>query len=199
MQWCHAIGDKRPYERVEEIVLFQHFVERGLALPTSDFFYGLLFYFGIELHYLNPNLILHIAIFVNFCEAFLGIESHFDIFCNLLYPKPQPTKMKMYEVGGAGIQLRQGMEKKYIPSRFPTSLSGWRERWFYVGNHEPSLLERTAGALKIAGEWTLPCWDMSQIEDLLGIIKEHRDVGVTGVSVMYMWLGRQIQPLQKRT
>jgi hypothetical protein len=40
---------------------------------------------------------------------------------------------------------------------------------------------------------------MSQIEDLLRMIKEHRDAGVTGVSVMYTWLGRWIQPLQKRT
>jgi hypothetical protein len=40
------------------------------------------------------------------------------------------------------------MERKYIPYKFPNSLLGWRERWFYVGNHEPSLPERTAGALK---------------------------------------------------
>jgi hypothetical protein len=38
IQWCAATGDKRPYEGAEEIVLFQYFVERGLALPTSDFF-----------------------------------------------------------------------------------------------------------------------------------------------------------------
>jgi hypothetical protein len=56
----------------------------------------------------------------------------------------------MYEVGRAIIQLRQGMEKKYIPYKFLTRLSWWRKRWFYIGNHEPSLPKRTAGALKIA-------------------------------------------------
>jgi hypothetical protein len=35
---------------------------------------------------------------------------------------------------------------------------------------------------------------MSQIKELLGMIKKHRDAEVTGVSVMYTWLGRQIQP-----
>jgi hypothetical protein len=40
---------------------------------------------------------------------------------------------------------------------------------------------------------------MSQIEELLGMIKKHRDAGVTGVSMMYTWLGKRIQPLQKRT
>jgi hypothetical protein len=38
---------------------------------------------------------------------------------------------------------------------------------------------------------------MNQIEELLGMIKDHRDVGVSGASVMYTWLSRQIQPLQK--
>jgi hypothetical protein len=90
------------------------------------------------------------------------------------------------------------MEKKYIPYKFPTSLSGWRERWFYIGNYEPSIPERTAGALKIAGEWYLACQDISQIEDLLGMIKKPRDAGVTRASVMYSWVGRRIQPLQKR-
>jgi hypothetical protein len=105
----------------------------------------------------------------------------------------------MYEVGGAGFQLRQGIKKKYIPYKFPTSLSRWRERWFYIGNHQPSLPGRTVGALRICGEWTMPCRDMSQIEDMLRMIKKHRDAGVTRVSVMYTWLRRWIQPLQKRT
>jgi hypothetical protein len=45
------------------------------------------------------------------------------------------------------------MEKKYIPYKFLNSLSGWRERWFYIGNNEPSLPKRTARALKITTEW----------------------------------------------
>jgi hypothetical protein len=145
--------------------LFQYFIKRGLALPTSDFFRGLLFHYGIQHDHLNPNSILHITIFVHFFEVFLGIEPHFDLLCYLFHLKPQPTKEKMYKVSGAGIQLQHGMEKKYTPYKFPTSLLGWRERRFYIGNHEPSLPERTAGALKIAGEWTLACQDMSQIED----------------------------------
>jgi hypothetical protein len=93
--------------------------------------------------------------------------------------------------------LRQGIEKKYIPYKFPTSLSRWRERWFYIGNHQSSLSEKTAEALKIHDEWTMPCCDMSQIQDVLEMIKKHRDARVTRVSVMYTWLGRRIQPLQK--
>jgi hypothetical protein len=64
------------------------------------------------------------------------------------------------------------MEKKYISYEFPSSLSGWREKWFYIRNRAPSLLERTTGALKITHEWSKPCVDESQIPDLLSMIKK---------------------------
>jgi hypothetical protein len=69
----------------------------------------------------------------------------------------------------------QGMEKKYISYKFLTSLSGWRERWFYIGNHAPSLLERTTRVLKITAKWSNPCRDECQILELLGMIKKQRD------------------------
>jgi hypothetical protein len=197
IQWRPATGDKRLLDEAEEIVVFQHCVKRVLALPTSNFFRGLLYYYGLQLHHLNPNSILHISIFVHFCEAYLGIEPHFDLFCYLFHVKPQPNEKKMFEVGGAGIKLRQWMKKKCIPYKFPTSLSGWREHWFYIGNYKPSLPERTAGTLKLRGEWTMSCRDRSQIEDLLDMIKERTYVGVNAVTVMYSWIGRRIQPLQK--
>jgi hypothetical protein len=60
----------------DEIPMFARSVERGLALPASDFFKGLLGYYGIEYLNLNPNGIFHVAVFVHFCEAFLGIKPH---------------------------------------------------------------------------------------------------------------------------
>jgi hypothetical protein len=43
-----------------------------LSLPASDFFKGLLEYYGIEYLNLNPNAIFRTFVFVHFCEAFLG-------------------------------------------------------------------------------------------------------------------------------
>jgi hypothetical protein len=94
---------------------------------------------------------------------------------------------------------KAGDGKKYIFYKFPTSLLGWREKWFYIGNEEPSLPERTAGALKITTEWSKPCRDKNQILELLGMIKKQRNAGVTGVTVMYSWIGWRIQPLQKQS
>jgi hypothetical protein len=60
----------------DEIPMFARFVERGLALPVSDFFKGLLDYYGIKYLNLNPNGIFHVSVIVHFCEAFLGIKPH---------------------------------------------------------------------------------------------------------------------------
>jgi hypothetical protein len=54
--WRTAAGDPYPMEKnPDEILMFAQFVERGLALPASDFFKGLLDYYGIEYLNLNPN------------------------------------------------------------------------------------------------------------------------------------------------
>jgi hypothetical protein len=57
-------------------VLFLAFLLRGLSLPPHPFLRGLLFAYGIQLHDLNPNTILHIAYFITLCKCFLGIEPH---------------------------------------------------------------------------------------------------------------------------
>jgi hypothetical protein len=73
--WRAAAGDPYPMEKnADEISMFTRFVERGLSLPASDLFKGLLEYYGIEYLNLNPNGIFHTSVFVHFCEAFLGIK-----------------------------------------------------------------------------------------------------------------------------
>jgi hypothetical protein len=77
-----------PQGKVDEIILFLHFVKRGLVLPASNFLHDLLYFYGIQIHHLNPNSIAHVAIFVHLCEAFLGIEPHFALFRFLFCLKP---------------------------------------------------------------------------------------------------------------
>jgi hypothetical protein len=74
--WCVASGHPYPMEKnLDEIPMFRRFVERGLALPASDFFKGMFQYYGIKYLNPNPNGIFHTSIFVHFCEAFMG-KSH---------------------------------------------------------------------------------------------------------------------------
>jgi hypothetical protein len=79
--WNTASGDPYSMEKnPDEIPMFARFVECGLELPASDFFKGMLRYYGIEYLNLNPNGIFHTSIFVHFCEAFLGIKPHWTFF-----------------------------------------------------------------------------------------------------------------------
>jgi hypothetical protein len=55
--WCATAGDPYPMEKnPDEIPMFTRFVERGLALPASDFLKGLLEYYDIEYLNLNPTV-----------------------------------------------------------------------------------------------------------------------------------------------
>jgi hypothetical protein len=78
-----------------------------LSLPASDFFKGLLEYYGIEYLNLNPNNIFHTSVSVHFCEAFLGIKPHWVLFRNFFRVKPQPSANNPRVVGGAIIQMRE--------------------------------------------------------------------------------------------
>jgi hypothetical protein len=62
------------------VISFAHFHERGFGMPTSNFFCGLLHYYGIDLQNLNPNSVLQIAVFIALCEGHLGIRPNFAIW-----------------------------------------------------------------------------------------------------------------------
>jgi hypothetical protein len=91
---CAATGDSYPMEKnPDEILMFARFVERGLALSASEFFKGMLRYYGIEYLNLNPNDIFHVSVsvFVHFYEAFMGIKAHWILFRKFFRLKPQPS------------------------------------------------------------------------------------------------------------
>lgn len=78
---------------------FLPFFRFGLSLPSGDFLRGLLHFYGINIHHLNPNSILQIAIFIHLCEAYYNIPSHFAFFHYLYQLKPQPDKRNPMVVG----------------------------------------------------------------------------------------------------
>jgi hypothetical protein len=69
-------------------VMFFDFLLRGLSLPAHEFLRGLLFVYGVQLHQLTPNSVLHIVCFITLCESFLGIEPHFLLWKYLFWLCP---------------------------------------------------------------------------------------------------------------
>jgi hypothetical protein len=57
---CHGITV--PTKDTHESVVYVSFLIRGLALPVSPFFRGLLDFYDLNLTHLNPNSILQVAI-----------------------------------------------------------------------------------------------------------------------------------------
>jgi hypothetical protein len=157
-------------------------------------------FYGLELHHLNPNSICHIAIFIHFCEAFLGIEPHWDLFRFLFRVKPHPTAKNLSVVGGAGIQLRQQAGDRYLSYKFPSNIPGWKNHWFYIENHAPQLPEKSGKPPVMRPEWNteLSRADLDQVDELLAIIAAQKEIGVTGASVMFSFFKRRIQPIQQR-
>ena len=94
IQWRAAEGQEYPFEGTFETVMFRDYVERGLAVPVSEFFHVLLQFWGIQLHHLTPQSILHLSIFTHSCEAFLGILPLFHFFQHFFFLVPIPTTRK---------------------------------------------------------------------------------------------------------
>ena len=63
-----------------EFVLFVPYRSCGLALSISSFFLLLLEEFGLQLQHLTPHSILQVAIFVHFCEMFMGVAACTSLF-----------------------------------------------------------------------------------------------------------------------
>ena len=85
IQWRAGEGEEYPFEGTLETIIFRDFVECGLAVPVSEFFHALLQFWGIQLHHLTPQSILHLSIFTHFCEA--SLESFpTSIFFNIYSP-----------------------------------------------------------------------------------------------------------------
>nr|ABA99510.1 retrotransposon protein, putative, unclassified [Oryza sativa Japonica Group] len=156
IRWRPAFGEAFPTPDTHEIMVFAHFFYGGFSVPTSRFFRGILNFYGISLHHLNPNSIVHIANFIHAYEVFLGIRPHFALFRRIFFLKPQPNKSKPCVVGGADeaaqavelmermINLKeQGLQGEQITRHFiKCRLAPIKERsrtaFEFDGKHDPN-------------------------------------------------------------
>jgi hypothetical protein len=66
------------------VVVCVAFFEWGFGVPSHQFLQSLLQLYGVELHYLTPSGILYLMNFLTLCEAYMGIEPHFNLWnCQL--------------------------------------------------------------------------------------------------------------------
>jgi hypothetical protein len=199
--WRAAAGDSYPMEKnPDEIPRFTRFAERGLSLPASDFFKGLLGYYGIEYLNLNPNGIFHTAVFIQFCEAFLGIKPHWILFRKFFRVKPQPSASNPRVVGEAGIRMREDAAEQYLSYKLIDSNLDWKAKWFYVTNRHPELPKPSGKQPKHRPWWNSEptMQEGLQLPELLAKIKALREAGLRAEHVAFSFMKRRVQPLMAR-
>jgi hypothetical protein len=63
-----------PVPKLDERVVFAAHLERGFALPVSDFFQDFLDYYSLQPHHLPANAMMTLSAFAAFCEGYASIE-----------------------------------------------------------------------------------------------------------------------------
>jgi hypothetical protein len=91
--------------------MFLYFIRAGLCLLASPFLHH---YLDISLNHLTTKGVLHLSIFVHFCEAFLGILPFVTLFLYFFHLKPHPKSDNNSILGGCGIQFRQNKQNEYF-------------------------------------------------------------------------------------
>jgi hypothetical protein len=199
--WRAAASDPYPMEKnCDEVPMFVRFVERGLALLASDFFKGLLKYYGIEYLNLKPNGIFHISVFVHFCEAFVGIKPHWILFRKFFRVKPQPSANDLRVVREASIRMREDAADQYLAYKLIDSNQDWKAKWFYVTNHHPELPKPSGKKPKHRVWWNTESTMQEgiQLPELLQKIKALREAGLRAEHVAFSFTKRRLQPLMAR-
>ncbi|KAK1597547.1 hypothetical protein QYE76_007992 [Lolium multiflorum] len=187
-----------PNPPMEYRVSFVDHLIRGLSAPIHDFLRGLLFVYGIQLHQLTPNSILHISIFITLCKCFLGIPPNWALWKRIFCLRRN---------GSVVICVRTDVD--YFDVKFPDSVQGWHKRWLYIHEESANSVEHNIipfdGSAKIQRRRS---WDAEASEEekkatealmsRIHQLQNTRGKELSGVQITAYFLRIRVQPLQAR-
>ncbi|KAK1643357.1 hypothetical protein QYE76_061162 [Lolium multiflorum] len=196
-----------PSPPMEYQVSFVDHLIRGLSPPIHEFLRGLLFVYGLQLHQLTPNSILHVSIFITLCECFLGVQPNWALWKRIFCIRRNGSHGVAYNIGGVVICVRPDVD--YFDVKFPDSVQGWRKRWLYVHEESSDSVEYNIapfdGRAKILRHRS---WDAEATEEeksateaLMTRIRElqnTRGKELSGIQITAYFLRIRVQPLQAR-
>ncbi|KAK1664748.1 hypothetical protein QYE76_052907 [Lolium multiflorum] len=196
-----------PNPPMEYRVSFVDHLIRGLSAPIHDFLRGLLFVYGIQLHQLTPNSILHISIFITLCECFLGIPPNWALWKRIFCLRRNGSHNATYNIGGVVICVRTDVD--YFDVKFPDSVQGWRKKWLYIHEESANSVEHNIipfdGNAKIQRRRS---WDAEASEEekkatealmsRIHQLQNTRGKELSGIQITAYFLRIRVQPLQAR-
>ncbi|KAK1603651.1 hypothetical protein QYE76_027324 [Lolium multiflorum] len=196
-----------PTPRIGYRVTFVDHLICGLATPIHEFLRGLLFVYGLQLHHLTPNSVLHISIFITLCERFLGTPPNWGLWKRIFLVRRNSSHTTAYNVGGVVICVRPDVE--YFDVKFPDSVQGWHKRWIYV--HEEHNDSQEYNVAPFDGSEKIFCrqsWDAEATDEekttteaLMKRIHELQNTcgkELSGIQITAYFLRIRVQPLQAR-
>ncbi|KAM0841830.1 hypothetical protein ACQ4PT_058769 [Festuca glaucescens] len=201
-------GDESsPHPPIGFRVTFVDFLTCGLVVPVHEFLRGLLFIYGIHLHQLTPNSLLHISIFITLCECFLGIHPHWGLWKRIFYLRCNNSKNVAYNVGGVCICVHPDVD--YFDVKFADSVQGWRKKWLYIKDESSDAQEYGLAPFDAAEEiQRRKSWDAKATTEeraatdaLITRIRELQNTDgaeLSGVQIIAHFLRIRVQPLQAR-
>ncbi|KAK1668535.1 hypothetical protein QYE76_056694 [Lolium multiflorum] len=204
---CFPSEESYPTPPMGYRVSFVDHLIRGLSAPIHPFLRGLLFIYGLQLHHLTPNSILHISIFITLCEAFLGVQPNWALWKRIFFCRRNGSPSVAYNIGGVVISVRPTVD--YFDVKLPDSVQGWRKKWLYIQEENHGCAEDNIppfdGAEKI---FRRRSWDAEATEEerastetLMARIHElqnTRGKELSGVQITAYFLRTRVQPLQAR-
>ncbi|KAK1683835.1 hypothetical protein QYE76_044683 [Lolium multiflorum] len=134
-----AANEVEPLPRPGEFVLFLSFLDRGLALPSSDFFRQLLSFYNIKVSDLGPHSIHQIAMFVALCECYLACPPYFPLWVSIFHGRAtRVSKVNQTLIPNGGITFQVKSGENFIDMALPKKAqSQWRKYWFYALEYTP--------------------------------------------------------------
>ncbi|KAK1665870.1 hypothetical protein QYE76_054029 [Lolium multiflorum] len=204
---CFPSEESYPTPPMGYRVSFVDHLIRGLSAPIHPFLRGLLFVYGLQLHHLTPNSILHISIFITLCEAFLGVQPNWALWKRIFFCRRNGSPNVAYNIGGVVISVRSTVN--YFDVKLPDSVQGWRKKWLYIREENHGCAEDNIppfdGAEKILRRRS---WDAEATEEerasteaLMTRIHElqnTRGKELSGIQITAYFLRTRVQPLQAR-
>jgi len=143
-----------------------------------------------------PNSILLISTFIHLCEAYVGIEPHFDLFRYLFYLWKKGAVRGSKIAGGVYLILRDGMKNRYLSCPCNTSLSEWYKKWFYIREEPGSATFCDVGYIpEKRVSWTDRPEYNGQVAELMSLIDWSC---LDGPGMVGNFLVQRVMPCQRR-
>jgi hypothetical protein len=184
------------------IVACMTFYERGFSVPSHQFLHSLLRSYGLELHHLSPSRILHMVAFVTLCEAFIGIEPHFNLWSYFFQDRLRHgSDTGAAALGNVDILVCSGPEvDPNFSILMPDPLVGWPRTWFLLRNDANMLLPVFTGGRPIPHpnwEYGVAQTNLHRLQPQLEIIRGLFKRGLMGAEILWTFFSHGVQPFRQ--